>query len=247
MERGAPAPLLIPLIDTTCASAKVWYSPSAAQKPALMKPCSSMPNLLRPFRGAPVHFCSGVLRTPSVFPQHGCNKTVLQMRANDTRRSQTAATALQMSVAALVRARNNSELISGMKHKYLSAPSTLPPKRKTTKYPIALFNPPSHDGGYHNGGYCIPARGALGCRSSATETVARRGRLERGHLGRSALQNGWSVAGAFFRPGQLRNCEIRGCSSIKRSGCFCGRGRPRAWPDLARAVVAALVRAQKIR
>jgi len=134
-----------------------------------------------------------------------------------------------------------------MKHKYLSVPSTLPPKRKTTKYPIALFNPPSHDGGYHNGGYCIPARGALGCRSSATGTVARMGRLARGHLGRSALQNGWSVAGAFFRPGQLRNCEIRGCSSIKRSGCFCGRGRPRAWPDLARAVVAALVRAQKIR
>jgi len=151
LERGAPAPLSVRLIDTTSASAKVWYSPSAAQKPALMKPCSSMPNLLRPFRGAPVHFCSGVLRTPSVFPQHGCSKTVLQMRANNTRRSQTAATALQMSVAAAVRARNNSELISGMKHKYLSAPSTLPPQRKTTKYPIALFNPPSHDGGYHNG------------------------------------------------------------------------------------------------
>jgi len=104
-----------------------------------------------PQSGALVHFCSGVLRTPAVFPQHGCNKTVLQMQANDTRRSQTAATALQMSVAAPVRARNNSELISGMKHKYLSAPSTLPPQRKTTKYPIALFNPPSHDGGYHNG------------------------------------------------------------------------------------------------
>ena len=55
------------------------------------------------------------------------------------------------TVAALIRARNNSELISGMKHRYLSLPSTLPPQRKTTKYPIALFNPASHDGGYHNG------------------------------------------------------------------------------------------------
>jgi len=33
-------------------------------------------------------------------------------------------------VAALVRARNNSELISGMKRKYLSVPSTLPPNVK---------------------------------------------------------------------------------------------------------------------
>ena len=64
---------------TTCTSAKVWYSPSAAQQPALTKPCSSMQNLLRPFRGAPVHFCSGVLRASSVFPQHGCSKTVRQM------------------------------------------------------------------------------------------------------------------------------------------------------------------------
>ena len=30
-----------------------------------------MQNLLRPFRGAPVHFCSGVLRTPFVFPSIG--------------------------------------------------------------------------------------------------------------------------------------------------------------------------------
>gem|GEM_PF-3190453 len=29
LERGAPAPLSVRLIDTTCASAKVWYSPSA--------------------------------------------------------------------------------------------------------------------------------------------------------------------------------------------------------------------------
>ena len=26
----------------------------------------------------------------------------------------------------------------------------MPAQRKTTKYPIALFNPPSHDGGYHS-------------------------------------------------------------------------------------------------
>ena len=44
----------------------------------------------------------------------------------------------------------------------------LAPQRKTTKYPIALFNPPSHDGGYHNGYYCIPARGHRGRSSSAT-------------------------------------------------------------------------------
>jgi len=79
LERGAPAPLSVRLIDTTCTSAKVWYSPSAAQQPALTKPCSSMQNLLRPFRGAPVHFCSGVLRASSVFPRHGCSKTVRQM------------------------------------------------------------------------------------------------------------------------------------------------------------------------
>ena len=29
LERGAPAPLSVRSIDTTCASAKVWYSPSA--------------------------------------------------------------------------------------------------------------------------------------------------------------------------------------------------------------------------
>ena len=29
LERGAPAPLSVRLIDTTSASAKVWYSPSA--------------------------------------------------------------------------------------------------------------------------------------------------------------------------------------------------------------------------
>ena len=74
MERGAPAPLSVRLIDTTCASAKVWYSPSAAQQPALTKPCSSMQNLLHPFRGAPVHFYSGVLRTPSVFPSMGATR-----------------------------------------------------------------------------------------------------------------------------------------------------------------------------
>ena len=62
--------------------------------PALTKARLSMQNLLRPFRGAPVHFC-GVLRTPAVFPQHGCSKAVLQMQDNRTGRSQTAATALQ--------------------------------------------------------------------------------------------------------------------------------------------------------
>ena len=43
-----------------------------------------MQNLLRPFRGAPVHFC-GVLRTPSVFPKHGCSKMVAQMYDEKTR------------------------------------------------------------------------------------------------------------------------------------------------------------------
>ena len=49
--------------------------------------------------------CSGVLRMRAVFPRHGCSKKVLQMRVNSTWRSQTAATALQILVAAPVRAR----------------------------------------------------------------------------------------------------------------------------------------------
>jgi len=46
---------------------------------------------------------------------------------------------------------------------------------------MALFNPPSHDGGYNNGDYCIPARG---------------------HRGRSDLNVGVACQG-FFRPGQF--------------------------------------------
>ena len=67
-------------------------------------------------------------------------------------------------------------------------------QRKTTKYPIALFNPPSHDGGYHNGAYCIPARGHLGrsavkvdgtCqRLFSTRSGARRSRARKGADGR---------------------------------------------------------------
>ena len=59
-----------------------------------------------PQRGAlqPTAFVAAFCERRPFLPQHGCSKTVLQMRANNTWRSQTAATALQMSAAALVRA-----------------------------------------------------------------------------------------------------------------------------------------------
>jgi len=48
------------------------------------------------------------------------------------------------------------------------------------------------------------ARGHFVRRSSATGTVARRVRLARGHLGRSALKVDGERVKGFFRPGRYR-------------------------------------------
>ena len=89
LERGAPAPLSVRLIDTTCASAKIWHSPSAYRS----RPGRSLALQCRiycaPEWRAPLNsFCSGVLGTPSVSPHHQyavCTKTVPQMRADKAR------------------------------------------------------------------------------------------------------------------------------------------------------------------
>gem|GEM_PF-3161090 len=64
-----------------------------------------------PQRGAlqPTAFVAAFCERRPFLPQHGCSKTVLQMRANNTWRSQTSSFCQMADVAALVRARKKTQ------------------------------------------------------------------------------------------------------------------------------------------
>jgi hypothetical protein len=85
---------------TTSAPSRVWCMPSGALRPAPTKAASFDAGFVAPPESrAPTHsFCSGVLRTPSVFRQHACSKTAPQMWEDETWRSQTAATESRISI-----------------------------------------------------------------------------------------------------------------------------------------------------